>query len=78
MGDIEERRNGWTWESIKQMRLYRQDYLELYCKSNRSTLNSFEAERFDELETILPYETIILYVTIILLNYKFIVINILH
>ena len=63
MEDIQERKSGWSWESIKMMKKYRSDYIELYCKKKKSkkeSLSRSELQRYDELETILPYETIIL------------------
>ena len=50
---------------MKQMKIYRQDYIELYCKSKKLALKNDELEKFDQIERILPYETILLFVFVL-------------
>ena len=61
--DVREQREKWTWEYIRNRRLDREAYLELYKKqlANAKALTPEELQNLQSYEDILPFDDIISY-----------------
>jgi vacuolar protein sorting-associated protein 13A/C len=55
--DVRQKRHLWRWETIRQARLDRRRYVDLYIKKKKNSLVNVEIQECQRLEEELDYES---------------------